>query len=226
MGAYLESLKLFETVLFVISVSATVILIIQTILALFGIGEDGDLAEDAGGDIADIADSADVGDIGDIEIPDAPEAAEGSGGVGKGAFDAQGMRLFTIRGIVAFLMVGSWVGFVASRAGIHEFIAVVFALISGTVSLFGMAKLMQALMGLNQDGSLRVKNALGQIGTVYIKIPGGEAGVGKVNVMVQERLCEFDAVTESGDELKTGETVYVTDIRPGNVLVVEGVREN
>jgi hypothetical protein len=203
MGEFLNSLSLFERILFVLSVSSTIILVIQTILAFLGMGDD-DFTESAGGDVSD---------------------GETSDGDGSDAFDTQGLRLFTVRGIVAFLMVGSWVGFIASRAGISEFMVVVFALVSGSASLFGMAKLMQVLMGLHQDGTLKINNALGQTGTVYIRIPGAEKGVGKVNVTVQERLCEFDAVTENGEGIKTGELVYVTDIRAGNVLVVERVNK-
>lgn len=210
MGDFLNNLSLFEKILFVISASSTIILVIQTILALVGIGDDGDFAD---------------GDA-DVDIPDGDvDTDTDTDGIDNEAFDAQGLRLFTIRGIVAFLMVGSWVGFIALRSGISEFVAVIFAVISGTASLFGMAKLMQALMSLNQDGTLKVNNALGKTGTVYIKIPGSEKGVGKVTVTVQERLCEFDAVTENG-ELKTGELIYVTDIRAGNVLVVEKVNGN
>jgi hypothetical protein len=204
MGDFLNSLNLFEKILFVVSVSSTIILVIQTILALLGMGEDGDFAEAMDGD---------------VENGETPDSSDNN------AFDAQGLRLFTVRGVVAFLMVGSWVGFVASRAGVSEFMTVVFAVVSGTASLFGMAKLMQVLMGLHEDGTLKVNNALGQTGTVYIRIPGAEKGVGKVNVTVQERLCEFDAVTENGEGIKTGELVYVTDIRAGNVLVVEKVNK-
>jgi len=49
--------------------------------------------------------------------------------------------------------------------------------------------------------------------------------MGKVNVTVQERFCEFDAVTEEDESIKTGEAVYVTDVRPGNILVVEKLEQ-
>ena len=207
MGDFFNNLSVFEKILFVISASATIILVIQTILALFGMDNDSELSgvtetESAGGGAPDDTSGADAD---------------------NDAFDAQGLRLFTVRGVVAFLMVGSWVGFIASRAGISEFISVVFAVVSGTLSLIGIAKLMQVLMSLHEDGTLKLNNAIGQTGTVYIRIPGYEKGAGKVNVTVQETLCEFDAVTESAETLKTGELIYVTDVRAGNVLVVERV---
>jgi len=200
MSVFFDSLGIFETALFIIASSSTLILVIQTILSFSGMGGESDLDID-----------------GDVDLA---ENASGDGSE-KGNFDADGLRLFTVRGILAFLMVGSWVGFIARMAEIHAFVALLFAVASGTASLFGIAKLMQVLMSLNNDGTLKTSNAIGQTGTVYIRIPGAEKGVGKVSVTVQERFCEFDAITENSEGLKTGEAVYVTDVRAGNVLVVE-----
>jgi membrane protein implicated in regulation of membrane protease activity len=127
---------------------------------------------------------------------------------------------------MAFLMVGGWVGFLTSKAGLPDIIVIALAAVSGFAALVFIAKLMQVLMNLQEDGTTNVRNALGQIGQVYIRIPAEEKGMGKVNVTVQEKLCEFDAVTEKGETIKTGEMVYVTDVRAGNVLVVEKVEES
>ena len=234
LNGLLDNLNLFQQVFFVIAASSTIILAVQTILSLIGIAGNNDF--DVGESGMDIGDGADVGDVdvdADVDVDggviDAASAAD-TGMAGPrgstGGYDASGLRLFTVKGITAFLMVGSWVGFLMSRAGINEGIAVFFAMISGTFSLYFIAKLMQMLLSLQADGTTKVKNALGQTGQVYIRIPGEEKGVGKVNVTVQEKLCEFDAVTEKSETIKTGEMVYVTDVRAGNVLVVEKVEDN
>ena len=248
MNGLLYDLTLFQQVLFVIAASSTIILIIQTILSLIGMAGDNDF--DAGeseldvGDGIDGVDSIDTIDtIDDIDFSDAGDVADtidiagtdsadtgeisthpNADSNGASSYDS-GLRLFTVKGIMAFLMIGSWVGFLISRAGIHEGIALVFAMISGTISLYFIARIMQMLLSLQEDGTLKIKNALGQIGQVYIRIPGEEKGAGKVNVTVQAQLCEFDAVTEQSETIKTGEMVYVTDIRAGNVLVVEKVEK-
>jgi membrane protein implicated in regulation of membrane protease activity len=209
MGEFFDSLTLYERVFFVISMSSTLILLIQTILAIFGISSETDSDFDGG--------AVDTGV--DIEAADAD-----MGERAQGPIPDNGLRLFTVKGIMSFLMLGSWVGFLLSRAQVPEWIATIFALASGMVALVLMAKVMQGLMSLQQDGTLKVKNALGQTGQVYIRIPAQEKGMGKVNVTVQERLCEFDAVTEDSEMIKTGEMVYITDIRPGNIMVVERVK--
>ena len=205
----LDNLTLFQTVFFIIAASSSIILIIQTVLAILGIGggeggiETG-LAEGADGDIdVDVDSDSDVFERGQTSASDS------------------GFRLFTVKGVMAFLMMGGWVGFMLSRSGAPEIMALACGVVSGFAALVMMAKTMQWLMGLQSDGTLKMKNTLGQTGQVYIKIPGREKGMGKVSVTVQERFCEFDAVTEETDDIKTGESVYVTDVRPGNVLVVE-----
>ncbi|MCL2772929.1 MAG: hypothetical protein FWD71_06230 [Oscillospiraceae bacterium] len=229
----LSDLTLFQTIFFVIAASSTIILIIQTILAVVGFGHnDSDIGgdHDGGGDIHadvphDIAHDVhfDHSHDGGGHVPhDTDNTGPNSA---ASHYDANGLQLFTIRGIMAFLMVGSWVGFLTARTGTNEFIALLLAIVSGAIALFFMAKLLQFLMGMQEDGTTNVKNALGQVGQVYIRIPAEEKGVGKVNVTVQEKLCEFDAVTEKDEILQTGEMVYVTDIRAGNVLVVEKAEE-
>ena len=241
MSDFLTALTTYEKVLFVISASSTVILIIQTVLALIGL---------VGNNSADLGDSHVIGDgadgnvdididagTADIDIADAgtdlhidhDHSSVDLDNTGDGSeahhYDTHGLRLFTVSGIMAFLMMGSWVGFLLSRAGVNEVIATVFAFASGVIALVFIAKIMQLMMSLQSDGTTKIKNALGQIGQVYIRIPGEEKGKGKVNVTVQEKYCEFDAVTEKSETIKTGEMVHIIDVRAGNVLVVEKVEE-
>ena len=213
MNEFFADLGITQTIFFIVAASSTLILLIQTVLAAFGFGDNetdvgsgGDADVDIDGDVSDIDSDSDLAERSQVSATD------------------NGFRLFTVKGIMAFLMMGSWVGFLLLRSEIHWGIAMVCALISGFAALLFMAKIMQGLMSLQGDGTLKIKNTLGQIGQVYIRIPAEEKGMGKVNVTVQERFCEFDAVTEQAEPIKTGEMVYITDVRAGNVLVVEKVK--
>jgi membrane protein implicated in regulation of membrane protease activity len=216
MNGFFSDLNAFQAVFFVISASSTIILVIQTILALIGISNDSE-TEVGESYVSDVDTEADAADS-DFDAGEAEAETDG-------IYDPNGLRLFTIRGIMAFLMMGGWVGFLFSRAGVNDIVSLLCALASGTIALVLMAKMMQILMGMQADGTIKIKNALGQTGQVYIRIPGEEKGKGKVNVTVQGKMCEFEAVTEQSEMLKTGETVYVTDIKAENVLVVEKVNE-
>jgi membrane protein implicated in regulation of membrane protease activity len=79
-----------------------------------------------------------------------------------------------------------------------------------------------AFMGsMQSEGTLRMENAIGQQGKVYLTIPKG--GTGKVNVVVQGSLREFDAVAESKAKIATGERVEVVQIANNNTLVVKKI---
>ena len=88
MIAWWESLQAIQQVFYIIAIPATLILILQTILLLFGMGHDSE---------TDIDHDVDH-DIGDHDA------------AGDGANHEAGLRILTVRGIVAFLAVCGWVG--------------------------------------------------------------------------------------------------------------------
>ena len=74
---------------------------------------------------------------------------------------------------------------------------------------------------MQADGTIQLDNAVGQEGSVYLTIP--EGGSGQVRVTVQGALKIFDAVSESGGEIPTGENIKVTKVISGSTLVVRKI---
>jgi hypothetical protein len=95
------------------------------------------------------------------------------------------------------------------------------AFLLGVATLFGMALLMKAVYRLQSSGNIDLGNAIGKVGQVYIPIPAGGKSSGKVNITVQEKLTECEAITVSDETLATGSYVRVTAVGEGGVLVVE-----
>ena len=83
-----------------------------------------------------------------------------------------------------------------------------------------MAVIFKLCMRLQSDGTMRLENAIGQSGSVYLTIPPARQGRGKVEVMVQEQMRELEAVTDDKDPLPTGCEVVVTAISGRSTLVV------
>ncbi len=130
-----------------------------------------------------------------------------------------GFKLLTFQGITAFLMMFGVVGlFLDMGLRINAIISIMGASGAGMGMTYLQARLMQAMLKLQSSGTLNVKNAIGAEGTVYLTIPAN--GVGKVQVSVQDRLVEFEAVTDDKSEIKTGEQIRVVFMK-GDVLVVE-----
>lgn len=196
MIAWWNSMDLVGQIMALIAIPSTLVLVAQTILLLFGIG----------GDDAD-ADGIDLTGNGEVDTP-------GDGG-------PDGLALFSIRGIMAMAAVGGWSGLVMHEAGINTAVTVLLACAFGFMALVGVAYLMKLSMKLQNDGTINLGYAIGKVGTVYIPIPESMKGSGKVNITIQERLIEANAVTNADRKLATGESVRVVATDESGVLVVE-----
>ncbi|MBC7958501.1 MAG: hypothetical protein H7X94_01430 [Vallitaleaceae bacterium] len=197
MSEWWEALSGVQRFFYYIAIPSTVILVMQFILSLFGAHSDGNV--DAGG-----------GHIGDLSGHDHDVPT-----------DSADFRFVTFRGIIAFLTIFGWVGAVLSRFNLNVALSVVIATFSGLIAMTAVAFLFYAISHLQASGNVQFKNALGADAEVYIPIPPKNSGFGKVQVLVQGRLIEADAITFMETPFKTGEIVRVVDLFNGTTLVVE-----
>lgn len=195
MTQWWNSLELTGQIFAIIAIPSTLILIVQTILLFFGIGD------------SDSVDGA--GAFADTDISDGPEAG------------GDGLAVFSIRGIAAMLAVAGWSGLVMYQAGWSLWLVIILAVIFGILALIGIAYMMKAIMKLQDDGNIDLGSAVGKSGKVYIPIPGEMSGTGKINLTLQERFIEAEAVTACDRTIKTGETVRVVGTDEVGTLVVE-----
>lgn len=207
MNEWWAGISLLERALFVVGTSSALILFIQTILLIIGGHDEGSMGSDTSG----LSEPELEGEGWEVDLPD--EA------VGSGTELDTGLRLFSIRGIMGFLAVGSWTGIAALEGGLIPLLAIVVALAAGLLSMVLIAKLVQLLSHLQENGTVSQRSALGESGTVYIPIPEHRSGAGKVHLVLGDQLMELDAVTE-GERIPTGAQVRVVDLSSG-VLVVE-----
>lgn len=245
MSAWWASLTWLERTFAYIAFPATLLLVLQTLMLLFGLGHDGD-----GDGDADVDGEFDAGidldgdgipdgvDLDGDGIPDMPAWGDGADLDGDGVPDdvdadgdgipdggghsglLAGLKLFTLRGIVAFLAVSGWGGLWLLRMGMHPIPAVFLAVAMGFWAMLLMALFLRVALRLQDDGTMDFRNALGKAGTVYLTIPAGRAGAGKVHVVFQDQLHELDAVTDETERLPTGTEVVVVALSGENTLVV------
>ncbi|HWR22433.1 MAG TPA: hypothetical protein VN366_03060 [Feifaniaceae bacterium] len=221
-AAWWEGLDTLLQVLYCVAIPASVVLLIQIVLTLAGFGHDAagaDTGVASGG--ADIGDMTDV-DIGDFDFGDAAGAdaytpSDTGGADARAGYGA--LKMFTLEGVIAFLTVFGWTSIIAYNSQIPGGLAVFVGFVFGALAMFGVAKLIQLTLRLAGSGNISLKNALGLTARVYIPIPAGGKGEGKVNLTLQERFVEVNAITE-GKAIPTGAFVRVVDVR-ADVLVVE-----
>lgn len=126
----------------------------------------------------------------------------------------------SMRSIIAFFTFFGWTGVLVLNRGLGVWVAVTLASLAGLAAMFIVAYLMYKFSQLEQSGTLNLYHALDQQGEVYIPIPGERKGQGKIQLKVDGRVRELDAITDGGS-LKTGDLIKVTEILDDNVLKVE-----
>lgn len=206
-----NSLSLAAQIFYCIALPSTLVLLVQTILMFIGLGEDADGDVDVDTDV-----DADVDVDVDGDIPDGDEGF-------LATVDAEGfagLRVFTIRGIIAFLVVFGWVGVVMETAGITLWLTLPVATASGFAIMLLLAFIFKALMKLRSDGNTDNRNAIGTAGRVHLTIPPSRTGEGKVHVMLQGTYVERDAVTDEDTPIPTGSEIVVVRVSGGTTLVV------
>jgi membrane protein implicated in regulation of membrane protease activity len=201
------------TFLFILcAVLGGTILICQFVLTLVGFGHDvGDMVHDGVDVHTDVHVDAHGGDGGDSHSP------------ANAQHDSSWLfGIISFRTLIAASAFFGLAGLTSESAGFGLPLQLLFATASGTGAMFAVHGLVKQLGRLNQDQTLRVQRALGREGTVYIPIPAKKASSGKVQLTLQSRVVEYEAVTGGDEKLATGTKVRVVAVR-GSVLEVEPI---
>lgn len=207
-----------------IAIPATMVMIIQFVLFIFGLGQDGDAGgfdlqgEVHAGDVPQDWSTHEVVSGSDFyeDVTDSP--ADHQAPQAKEPMDA--LHLFSLRSIIAFFAIGGWMGLAAISWQLPIPLSCVMAFFAGCMALYFVAWTARAALRLQQSGNVEINNAIGLVGEVYIPIPASKSGVGKITLLVQERLCEFEAMTANHRTLKTGESVTVMGVKDQSILLV------
>ena len=192
------SLDLLMKILWGITLSASLIFVIQTVMTFIGADAGGDFDMDAGGLDGDIS-------LDDPSGADAPS----------------GMNLYTFRNFVNFFLGFGWTAILLHDSIQRTGVLMAVAILVGVVLVAIVMYLFKWLSSMQQSGNIDVyKSAVGCEGTVYLTIPGERTGEGKVQITIQNAVREYNAQTE-GDTIKTGTPIKVIEVINQSTLLVE-----
>jgi membrane-bound ClpP family serine protease len=177
-----------ETIYTVCAVAGGTILVLRLVLMLIGL---------------DQGDSA-----GDSALDQSDHGAEHSG-----AF-----TFLSLQSIAGFFTMFGLVGLGLLRIQVRDWLSLLGGMAAGTLTAWATGMIFLSMRRLQSEGTLDIRNAMGQVGTVYLTIPA--EGTGVVNVTVQGTLRTMDAVSEDGTPIATGKIVQVVGISAGKILVV------
>jgi hypothetical protein len=113
-----------------------------------------------------------------------------------------------------------WSGLAAYKSGIPNAWVIVIAVSSGVLMVALLLFIMSRANRLRQSGTLQMKNAVSQIGETYLRIPAQRNGIGKVQVQVQGRLVELEAMTDDNEDIATGRPIKVVSTLNERILLV------
>ena len=207
-----NSLEPAMKVLWAVTLSASLVFIIQTVMTFLGAAGDTDF--DINTDM-DTAGPSDVGD-GSVDVGADVETGE-SGHLGTG------MNLLTFRNFINFLIGFGWTAILLKDSIPATGLRMLIAILVGIVLVAIVMLLFKWLTDMQQSGNINVfKSAVDCEGTVYLTIPGERAGEGKVQITINNAVREYAAVTD-GPTLKTGARIRVVEVVSANTLLVEEI---
>ncbi|MEQ8477120.1 hypothetical protein [Fulvivirga sp.] len=149
------------------------------------------------------------------DIPDdagADADVEGDGGIG--------FQFFTLKNMVAFFTIFSWTGIACLDSGLSNGVSIAVSLIAGLAMMFLMGLIFYYLSKANESGTLKMKNAIGVVGEVYMEVKANRGNIGKVQVKVQNSLRTLEAITDDEIDLKPGKVITVKNIANDNLLII------
>ena len=201
MTEWFGALSGFEQTFYIIGIVMTGLFIVKAVLLLFGIGADMDVDVDTDVDVDVDADA------GDGALEQASQAAD--------------LHFVSVNGILAFLAVGPWFVLGSYSMFGSKVIALLCGIAMGFVAMYLVAVMIRALKRLESSGTINMKDAIGQIGEVYLTVPEMDKGRGKVNLVLGGQLQDYAAISRDNEPIAFGTKVRVVDIEDDDTLVVQ-----
>lgn len=129
-------------------------------------------------------------------------------------------QFLTLKNLIGFFTIFAWTGIACTEAGFSNGITLVLAMVAGLLMMGLMAGLFYLMMKSGADGTMKIRNAIGQVGEIYLTIQPKRSGMGKIQVKVSGSLRTLDAMTDDEKPLTSGQLAQVVEIVNDNILLV------
>ena len=195
-ASWWAELSLVVKILWSVTLTASLVFIVQSVLTFLGADADADFD-------VDVDTSVDGSDLSNID---------------------GGSNLYTLRNFVNFILGFGWSAILLQDSISSVALLILVSALIGAALVAAVMYLFKWLAGMQQSGNINLqKAAAGCEGKVYLTIPGARSGTGKVQITISGAVREYDAMTESEEPLKTGVPIRVVDCLDANTLLVEEI---
>ena len=183
-------------ILWAVTLSASLIFIIQTVMTFLGAYSGGDFDTDF-----------------DTSVDMDPTLSNIEGG----------SNLYTFRNFVNFCLGFGWSAILLRNSISSTAVLIIVSVLVGAGLVALVMYMFKWLSSMQQNGNINVfKSAVGSQGKVYLTIPEARTGEGKVQISIQGAVREYNAQTD-GDAIKTGTPIKVTEVINESTLLVEEI---
>lgn len=195
-ASWWAELSLVMKILWSVTLTASLVFIIQSVLTFIGADADADFD-------VDVDTSMDGSDLSNID---------------------GGSNLYTLRNFVNFILGFGWSAILLQDSISSVALLILVSALIGVALVAAVMYLFKWLAGMQQSGNINLqRSAAGCEGKVYLTIPEARSGTGKVQITISGAVREYDAMTESEEPLKTGVPIRVVDCLDANTLLVEEI---
>jgi len=132
-----------------------------------------------------------------------------------------GFQFLTLKNVMAFLTIFGWTGIVCLDKEFSVGSTLTISILAGLTMMLIMTFLFFWISKLAESGTLKIENAIGNIGEVYLSIGANRSRIGKISIDVQGAKRELNALTDNDQDLKQGEVIKVVEVINGELLLVE-----
>ncbi len=193
MQSWWGSLDPFMQTLWGIAIAASAVFIIQSIMTFVGMDSETNFDGDFDGDMS----------------------ADGAG-------ESTPFQLFTFRNLINFMLGFSWTAIALRASTESTSLMLVGGVVVGVLLVCAVMYLFKWMSGMQQSGTIEPEALVGCKGSVYLTIPAGRTGEGKVQITVRSAIREYNAMTD-GDRLPNEAPIRVVAVLNGHTVLVEKV---
>ena len=129
-------------------------------------------------------------------------------------------QFITLKNLIAFFTIFGWAGIACLDGGMGLGVTLLISSGCGIFTMAIMSSIIYFMGKLTDDGTLKMDNAIGKIGSVYLTIPAKRGGFGKVQIKVQG-FRTLDAMTDHEENIKSGAVIEVEEILNDEILLVK-----
>lgn len=136
-----------------------------------------------------------------------------------------GINIFSMKNLVNFFMGFGWAGVCLKDSISSDILLALVATVVGALFVMMFVYIYKQTRKLEKNGAFNINDCLNRTAEVYIRIPAGGEGKGKVQISLNGSVHEFDAITDE-DSIPSGTRVKIIEVLAGEILKVENIQNN